>query len=256
MLLTEEDKQFIAEEERLLESTLQSLCQQLPQVQAAKISANAAARELTRQVVNEWNHEERQPLVSDEAVAHHILDIRKNSDKALHELIQEPYFGRVCTKEEDGSEVSFLIGKKSNVEAGIVDWRNGPIAGLYFNYKQEEEFYEVINERERAGYIQLRRSYQIENGQLVQIDAPEGMFRRNEAGWGKLDVEDEIVAHRSRGMGSKEKRLPNILSLITKDQFELITSDPKRPVIIQGSAGSGKTTVALHRLAWLLHEEN
>ena len=256
MLLTEEDKQFIAEEERLLESTLQSLCQQLPQVQAAKISANAAARELTRQVVNEWNHEERQPLVSDEAVAHHILDIRKNSDKALYELIQEPYFGRVCTKEEDGSEVSFLIGKKSNIEAGIVDWRNGPIAGLYFNYKQEEEFYEVINERERAGYIQLRRSYQIENGQLVQIDAPEGMFRRNEAGWGKLDVEDEIVAHRSRGMGSKEKRLPNILSLITKDQFELITSNPERPVIIQGSAGSGKTTVALHRLAWLLHEEN
>ena len=256
MLLTEEDKQFIAEEERLLESTLQSLCQQLPQVQAAKISANAAARELTRQVVNEWNHEERQPLVSDEAVAHHILDIRKNSDKALYELIQEPYFGRVCTKEEDGSEVSFLIGKKSNIEAGIVDWRNGPIAGLYFNYKQEEEFYEVINERERVGYIQLRRSYQIENGQLVQIDAPEGMFRRNEAGWEKLDVEDEIVAHRSRGMGSKEKRLPNILSLITKDQFELITSNPERPVIIQGSAGSGKTTVALHRLAWLLHEEN
>ena len=158
MLLTEEDKQFIAEEERLLESTLQSLCQQLPQVQAAKISANAAARELTRQVVNEWNHEERQPLVSDEAVAHRILDIRKNNDKALYELIQEPYFGRVCTKEEDGSEVSFLIGKKSNIEAGIVDWRNAPIASLYFNYKQEDEFYEVINQRERAGLIKLRRS--------------------------------------------------------------------------------------------------
>ena len=113
MLLTEEDKKFIAKEERLLESTLRSLCRQLPQVQAAKISANEAARELTRQVVNEWNHEERQPLVSDEAVAHRILDIRKNNDKALYELIQEPYFGRVCTKEDDGSEVSFLIGKKA-----------------------------------------------------------------------------------------------------------------------------------------------
>ena len=109
-MLTEEDKKFIEEEERLLESTLRSLCRQLPQVQAATISANEAARELTRQVVNEWNHEERQPLVSDEAVAHRILDIRKNSDKALYELIQEPYFGRVCTKEDDGSEVSFMIG--------------------------------------------------------------------------------------------------------------------------------------------------
>ncbi|GIT64921.1 MAG: hypothetical protein Ct9H300mP23_05480 [Nitrospinota bacterium] len=57
-------------------------------------------------------------------------------------------------------------------------------------------------------------------------------------------------------MNSKEKSLPNILSLITKDQFEMITTDPERPVIIQGSGGSGKTTVALHRLAWLLHENN
>jgi len=256
MDLTEEEKHLIKEEEQLLEDTLQSLCQQLPLVQESKISANIAARELTKQVVNEWNHEERQPLVSDETVAHRILDIRKNSDKALYALIQEPYFGRVCTKEEDGSEVSFLIGKKSNIDAGIVDWRNGPIAGLYFNYKQEEEFYEVINQRERSGHIQLRRSYRVECGQLVQIDTPEGIFRRSEAGWSKLDVEDEAAAHRSRAFGSTEKRLPNILSLITKDQFELITSDAERPVIIQGSAGSGKTTVALHRLAWLLHEGN
>jgi len=256
MDLTEDDKRLIEEEEALLESTLQSLCQQLPIVQESKITANMAARELTSQIVNEWNHEERQPLVSDEAVAHRILDIRKDSDKALYALIQEPYFGRVCTKEEDGSEVSFLIGKKSNIDAGIVDWRNGPIAGLYFNYKQEEEFYEVINQRERSGHIQLRRSYRIEGGQLMQIDTPEGVFRRGETGWSKLDVEDEVAAHRSRAKDSKEKRLPSILSLITKDQFEMITSDAERPVIIQGSAGSGKTTVALHRLAWLLHEEN
>jgi DNA helicase II / ATP-dependent DNA helicase PcrA len=256
MALTDDEKQLIEEEEKILEETLHSLCRQLPKVQAAKMSANLAARELTRQVVNEWNDEERQPLVSDEAVAHGVFDIRKNSDKALLELIQEPYFGRVCTKEEDGSEVSFLLGKKSNIEAGVVDWRNGPIASLYFNYKQDEDFFEVINQRERAGHIQLRRSYKIEDGQLIQIDSPEGMFRKSEGSWEKLDVEDEIAAHRSRGVGSKEKRLPSILSLITKDQFELITSDPDRPVIIQGSAGSGKTTVALHRLAWLLHEGN
>ena len=72
MSLTEEEKVYIQEEEKLLEKTLESLCQQLPIVQESKVNANQAARELTKQVVNEWNDEERQPLISDEAVAHSV----------------------------------------------------------------------------------------------------------------------------------------------------------------------------------------
>lgn len=258
MELSEEDKKLIEEEEALFYRTIESLCEELPQVRASKISANQAARELTSQMVNEWNPEERQPLVSDEAVAHKITDIRKETDQTLMELIEEPYFGRVVTDEDDGREVAFLIGKKSNIEAGIVDWRNGPISALYFNYQQGEEFFEEINERERSGRIKLRRSYRVEGGRLVQIDTPDGVFHIDSSGqgWQKLDIDVEIAAHKSRNIGSSDKKLPNILSLITKDQFEMITTDPDRPVIIQGSAGSGKTTVALHRLAWLLHEGN
>ena len=120
-----------------------------------------------------------------------------------------------------------------------MDWRNGPIAALYFNYKQGEEFYEVINDLERSGKIKLRRSFKVENGHLVQIDSPEGIFRRTEMGWEKLDADSEIAAHRSRGIHAKEKSLPSILSLITKDQFEMITTDPELPVIIQGFCGFG-----------------
>ena len=256
MSLAEEDQQLIDEEERLYYETIESLAEQLPEVRSKKIFSNLAARELTSQVVNEWKFEERQPLVSDEAVAHKVSDIRKESDSVLEELIEEPYFGRVVTTEEDGEEVSFKIGKKSNIDAGIVDWRNGPISGLFFNYKQGEEFFETINERERSGRIKIRRTYKTDKGVLIQISTPDGVFRLIESGWVKLETEQEIAAHRSRGLQSNEKRLPNILSLITNEQFKMITTDPKRPVIIQGSAGSGKTTVALHRLGWLLHKGN
>jgi DNA helicase-2/ATP-dependent DNA helicase PcrA len=256
MKLNSEEILIIQEEERLFQKTIKSLCEELPHAQKAKVEANIAARDMTRQMTSEWNFEERQPLVSDEAVAHKVFDIRKEKDQALLELIAEPYFGRVVTLEEDNREVEFLIGKKSNIDAGIVDWRNGPIASLFFNYEQGDEFFETINERERVGKIKIRRSFKVEEGTLVQIEASEGLFRRAADGWEKLDVDEQLAAHRSRTIGSKEKKLPNVLSLITKDQYEMITADPDQPVIIQGSAGSGKTTVALHRLAWLLHEGN
>ncbi|MFQ5444455.1 MAG: UvrD-helicase domain-containing protein, partial [Nitrospinales bacterium] len=255
--MNEEDLKFIETEERLYQKTVDSLAEQLPRVRASKISANLEAREMTRQLTNVRNEEERQALASDEEVAHQVFDIRKENDKALLELLQEPYFGRVVTSEDDGREVSFLVGKKSNIEAGIVDWRNGPLSSLYFNYQQGDEFFEVINNLERSGRIKIRRSYRIVSGKLVQIDTPEGVFLKDEDGcWEKLDTDSQEAASRSRGFHSKEKKLPNILSLITSDQFEMITTDVGKPVIIQGSAGSGKTTVALHRLAWLLHKEN
>jgi DNA helicase II / ATP-dependent DNA helicase PcrA len=256
MNLTPEDKALIEQEEALFQKTLDSLYEQLPQALSAKLSARNEAREMTSRMVNEWNDEARQALVSDEAVAHRISSIRNDQDKILMELVREPYFGRVMTKEEDGHSANFLIGIRGNPSAGIVDWRSGPLAALYFNYKQGDDFFEVINGRERIGRVTLRNSFKTENGQLVQIESSEGVFQRKETGWMRLDVDSEIEAMRSRSPRTTEKRLPSILSLITPEQFEMITSDPHRPVIVQGSAGSGKTTVALHRLAWLLHENN
>ena len=59
--------------------------------------------------------------------------------------------------------------RKVILKAGIVDWRNGPISGLFFNYKQGEEFFETINERERCGRIKIRRTYKADKGVLIQI---------------------------------------------------------------------------------------
>ncbi|SVC97586.1 uncharacterized protein METZ01_LOCUS350440, partial [marine metagenome] len=97
-------------------------------------------------------------------------------------------------------------------------------SGLFFNYKQGEEFFETINERERCGQIKIRRTYKTDKGILIQIGTSDGMFRRADNGWVRLESEQEIAAQRSRGLKSNEKRLPNILSLITSEQFEMITT--------------------------------
>ena len=109
MSLSNEDRKLIEEEECLFQKIMASLFDQLPKVQTSKVLANQEARELTQRMTNEWNHEERQSIVSDEAVAHRVFDIRDSTDKALLKLIKEPYFGRVITHEDCIIRYSLVI---------------------------------------------------------------------------------------------------------------------------------------------------
>ncbi len=208
------------------------------------------ARELTSQLVASTRDEDKQSLASDEAVAHGLSKLRKDIVDDFTGLVRQPYFARVVT-EEAGKNVEFRLGTASFPEQRIVDWRKAPISQLYYNYREGDEFDEVIQDREREGRILVRRAFQGVEARLNVIELPSGVLRRENGAW----VTDHPDMMLSRA-GGHDGHLPPILSLITPEQFDLITRDAQRPVIIQGIAGSGKTTVALHRLAWLLHEEN
>lgn len=208
------------------------------------------ARQLTSEIVAATNDEEKQMLASDEAVAHGLVGLRKGKSSDLASLLEQPYFARVVT-EEEGRDIEFRLGTASFPKERIIDWRKGPISKLYYAYKEGEEFGESIQGRDREGRIKLRRGYDGEEDKLFSIELPDRTLTREEAGW-KMDGSEKGLS-RSQ---SHDGHLPPILSLITPDQFKLITSKPNKPMVIQGIAGSGKTTVALHRLAWLLHEDN
>lgn len=192
-----------------------------------------------------------------------------------------PYFAHMRLK-ENGTERDILLGKATRLEreVKIVDWRNAPISKIFYRYRQGEEYEEEIAGRVVRGKLTVRRTVTIRERELQRVEAPEGVFVRDpEApeGWSlragnrprlaggegvalwAYDV-DEVQARRlgtdTAGVPRRpDKHLPDIAGLIDPQQFELIIRPAAGFVVIRGTAGSGKTTVALHRIAYLAYQD-
>jgi DNA helicase-2/ATP-dependent DNA helicase PcrA len=191
-----------------------------------------------------------------------------------------PYFAHVRL-EENGRERDVFLGKATRIDNGmrIVDWRNAPISKIFYRYQQGEEYEEELGGRLVEGTVVARRTVTIERGHLQRVDAPEGTFARADGVEDRWEARRRepprmaggegaaLRAHRAgegaeRRLGTdlagnrrrSDKRLPDIAGLIDAEQFELITKPRSGFVVIRGTAGSGKTTVALHRIAWLAYE--
>ena len=256
MPLTNEQAEEIGQEESSRwRETHAAIVAELRRTSADYEEDRKLARELTSQIVASTRDEDKAALASDEAVAHGLTALRKDKSEGLDSLEEQPYFARVVTEElneaGDLKEVEFRLGTASFPAQRIIDWRKAPISKLYYDFKEGDDFSETIQDREREGTIKLRRSYHGRRDVLNIIETPRGTLVVQNGKWKVKDGGEPL----SRTSGH-DGHLPPILSLITAEQFELITKDAKKPIVIQGIAGSGKTTVALHRLAWLLHEDN
>lgn len=190
-----------------------------------------------------------------------------------------PYFGHLRLAEE-GRVRDVCIGKWSyvNATAGvvIVDWRNAPISRLYYRYDEGDDYDEPIAGKTREGIIEARRTLSVIDGELRRVSAPQGVFVRDPGGAFRQLSEDQSrlrggqgAALRPRtprfvparqgvrlGEGGRpglrpDKHLPEISALLDPEQFRLISEDSDGLTIITGGAGSGKTTIALHRIAFL-----
>ncbi|MFQ5666707.1 MAG: UvrD-helicase domain-containing protein [Candidatus Binatia bacterium] len=194
---------------------------------------------------------------------------------------RSPYFAHLRLR-EDGRTRDILLGKATCIEHGvrIVDWRHAPISRIFYRYEQGEQYEEEIAGRVMSGEVAARRTVAIRDQVLQRIEAPEGIFCTDPAaadGWCHTPVEPPRLAggegaavrahwagegiHRRLGTDPRgirqraDKHLPDIASLIDPKQFALITRPSSGFVVIRGTAGSGKTTVALHRIAFLAYED-
>ena len=167
-----------------------------------------------------------------------------NADKQKQvyaRMIKSAYFARIDF--DDGEEVLPVYIGIATLENGghfyIYDWR-APISSLFYDYELGDASYTLPNGDEVHGKITLKRQYKIENDTIVQI------FDTN------TQIIDEILREMLEGNAST--KMKNIVKTIQKEQNKVIRKQADL-LVVQGPAGSGKTSVAMHKIAYLLYSE-
>lgn len=168
-------------------------------------------------------------------------------EEKFERILLTPYFGRFDFQESGAGEtekcyigISNLI--KENCNFMIYDWR-APISSMFYDYEIGTAQYDCPD-GSIQGEIVLKRQYKINDGKM------EYMFDSN------LKIDDEIL----QSMLSKntDQKMKAIVTTIQREQNQVIRNEAYNHLVVQGAAGSGKTSVALHRIAYLLykHREN
>lgn len=175
---------------------------------------------------------------------------RENQRKQLEQSFHEPYFGRLDFEEQGKNKTPLYIGKvgvgdPDGKEPIVIDWR-APVASLFYSFTGGDDASYVAPEGLIEGLVYLKRNIVIRKGILDRVV---DTYNRESEG---PAVSDEFLVYR---LGeNKDNRLRDIVSTIQAEQDQIIRAAKNTALIIQGVAGSGKTTVALHRLAFLLYQ--
>ncbi|MGW5981741.1 HelD family protein [Bacillus mycoides] len=196
---------------------------------------------------------EKIPVYYGEDFKEQILEsMRESNRQSLRIGVHEPYFGRLDFQ-EDGKEdvMPIYIGKvgvsdKDTMKPIVIDWR-APVASMFYSFTGGEElaFYHSPDGLVE-GDVYLKRNISIRKRELERV--VDTYVKGNE----DFSHADDFLLYR---LGeNKDNKLKDIVSTIQSEQNDIIRAERNLPLLIQGVAGSGKTTIALHRLAFLIYE--
>lgn len=190
---------------------------------------------------NEFYDGDLQSAMNDEDFSVDLINKDIVKVYKLHRSKENPYFCRVDFEHESEVESYYigLTGVDKDFSPVVYDWRT-PVANLYYNYGLGESSYDTP-----AGVIEgktlLKRQFEIKMGKLVN------------AYDSSVDSRDEllesVLAHNTT------EQMKNIVRTIQKEQNEIIRYGGSSTLVVEGVAGSGKTSVALHRVAYLLYNQ-
>ena len=163
----------------------------------------------------------------------------------FRKMLDSPFFGRVDFRfegEEEAETFYIGIGNFAEKTGGIplvYDWR-APVSGLFYDYDKGPASY-TAPAGEITGEITSKWQYKIRGGKMLYE------FESD------IKIDDEILKAELGSNG--EVQLKNIIRTIQKEQNAIIRNTKDKILVIQGAAGSGKTSIALHRIAYLLYHD-
>ncbi len=163
-------------------------------------------------------------------------------NKRLTNQKNSPYFARINFEQQNKKRTQRIYIGIGNViqdnHVYVADWR-APVCSMYYDYSLGDASFEV-DDKTIKGNITLKRQYKIEDGQLLSYFDTD------------LTINDEILQEiLSHNVSTKMKQ---IVSSIQKEQNSIVRKDRAENMLVQGVAGSGKTSIALHRAAYLLYK--
>ncbi len=205
---------------------------------------------------------------------HNLMNLVNQTQQSQNGVlsINAPYFAHMQL--EENRIFNFYLGSSviyiPEIKTQIIDWKTSPISRIYYLYQPGDEYEEIVADRLREGLVIYKRALTINQGELVRIQQDGVTLEYTGKKWIEKTVVRKFlqggsgIAIRKEntktllGVGgdlSPNKELESITGLLDSEQFKLITQPSESLLAIQGTAGSGKTTVALHRIGWL-HSQN
>ena len=275
--LGEDEARIVREEEDLLSRVKANLAAQRPVKQAPR-------EDYTEQLISLRDQIAAARLEDVPALVQQMERLQGIANQRGSHVVEpvdpkSPYFGHLRLREKGRQDRDVLIGRTTHIDAGagvrIVDWRHAPVSQLYYRYEEGTDYEETFGERDVEGTILVRRTITIDEGELLRVSCPQGTFVRGMSGGFRAlsaraaslsggqgvairpeDVREMAGRAGALGTGAafharEDRHLPEIAALLDPRQFELISKPNTGIVVIQGGAGSGKTTIGVHRMAFL-----
>ena len=231
------EKKILKKVQNLLEETLSSLGEEV-------IESEEGLTEFKKMMwenASSFDSGESQQVMAATALEADKVFRRRDYFRRLCKIKNKPYFASIVFKDEAGEIFNIYMSltylKDENSNNILFDWRS-PICSLFYDYETGPCSY-VAPEGIISGELKRKRQYKIENNELV------GVFDNS------LNISDEVLQEVLAEESSD--RMRQVVNTIQQEQNQVIRNLEDDNLIVQGIAGSGKTTVALHRIAFLLY---
>ena len=194
--------------------------------------------------LNSMNDDTMLELTQTQQNLEYLVDSVNQAEKEVKifsKMLKKPYFAKITINMNEPKNENYYIGVHSLMDKNefkIIDWRS-PISEIFYNFDLGDAYIKIEDNKTYCKLIN-KRQFKIEDGSLIYYFDSD------------LTINDDILKD---ALGeSKNNQMRSIIQTIQKEQNEIIRSNEYENLIVNGVAGSGKTAIALHRIAYLLYK--